>query len=53
MQFKIIEFQKNETGEEKQIAQYNVEQIDLSRTIDNLNDDVNNGRISRFEVANV
>lgn len=53
MQFEVIEFQKDESGKEKQVSSYNVEQFDLSRTIEHLNDDVKNGRISRFEIAKV
>ena len=53
MQFEIIEYKKDESGKEKQVSSYNVEQFDLSRTIEHLNDDVKNGRISRFKIAKV
>lgn len=53
MQFEVIEYNKDESGKEKQVSSYNVEQFDLSRTIEHLNEDVKNGKISRFEVTNV
>ena len=53
MQFEVIEYKKDETGKEKQVSSYNAEQFDLSRTIEHLNEDVKNGRISRFEIAYV
>lgn len=51
MQFEVVEYNKDESGKEKQVSSYNVEQFDLSRTIEHLNEDVKNGRISRYEIA--
>lgn len=53
MQFEVIEYKKDESGKEKQVSSYNVEQFDLSRTIEHLNEDVKNCRISRYEIAEV
>lgn len=53
VRFEIIEYQKDDTGKEEQITAYEIEQFDLSKTIDRLNEEVKCGRISRFEVAYV
>lgn len=53
MQFEIVEYQKDDSCNDKVVSTYTIDQIDLSRTIDQLEDDVRHGRISKFDVFKV
>lgn len=53
MQFEIVEYKKDEEGKKVILTSYNIEQFDLSKTIDRLNADVRNGRICDFDIASV
>lgn len=53
MIFEIVEYQKDENGNPKEVCTYTVEQFDLSRTIDALEKDVRDGRIADFDIAKV
>lgn len=52
MQFEIVEYQ-NDCGVEKVVSTYTVDQLDLSKVIDELEEDVRKGRISKFDVFKV
>ena len=53
MRFEVVEYTKDDSGDMKITATYEVEQFDLSKTIDNLEVDVRAGRIADFEIAKV
>lgn len=53
MQFEVILYGLDDDGKKKQISRYNIEQFDLSREIDRLNQDVNDGVIADFDIARV
>ena len=53
MQFEVIEYAKDESGKKKVSTTYNIDQFDLSRAIDDLNEAVRNGTICDYEIASV
>lgn len=53
MQFEVILYGKDDDGKKKVISRYNIEQFDLSREIDRLNQDVKDGVFADFEIARV
>lgn len=53
MQFEVVLYSKDDDGKKKQISRYNIEQFDLSREIDRLNQDVKDGVIADFDIAMV
>ena len=53
MQFEVIEYVNDENGKKKVASTYNVEQFDLARTIDSLNELVKNGTICDYDIAKV
>lgn len=53
MHFEIVEYQKDDSCNDKVVSTYTIDQIDLSRTIDQLEDDVRHGIISKFDVFKV
>lgn len=53
MQFEVILYRQDDDGKKKTISRYNIEQFDLSREIDRLNQDVKDGVICDFDIARV
>lgn len=53
MQFEVVLYIKDDDGKKKQISRYNIEQFDLSREIDRLEQDVKDGVFCDFDIARV
>lgn len=53
MQFEIIEYTKDESGNQNELNRYRIDQFDLSRITESLTEDMRNGRISDFYVGKV
>lgn len=53
MQFEVIEYTKDESGNQNELNRYRIEQVDLSRITESLTEDMRNGRISDFYVGKV
>lgn len=53
MRFEIVEYKLDKEGNKKISATYEVEQMELSKTIDNLEKAVKAGDIAEFEIAKV
>ena len=53
MKFEVIEYTKDESGNQNELNRYRIEQVDLSRITESLTEDMRNGRISDFYVGKV
>lgn len=53
MIFEVIEYTKDENGNQKILTTYEISASDYGRTIDRLNGDVKLGRISDYAITQV
>ena len=53
MQFEVILYGQDDDGKKKQISSYIIEQFDLSRETDRLEQDIRDGVICDFDIARV
>lgn len=53
MTYEIIEYRKDENGNEKQTACYNVPAVELAAAMKSLDSNVKQGVISSYEIAEV
>ena len=53
MQFEVVEYVEGDDGEKKASARYNIEQMELSKTIDSLNERIKNGGLMDVDITPV